>query len=80
MIKILKVTGLAAVEVAVPEAVKAAVAEKEGQRATAQSLADSWYAQAKLADSKKWEMFGWGIGAGVASAIAAGVVAILLAK
>ena len=62
----------AALDKAVPLAVQAAVAQKEGDRAVAQSLADQWKAEATKSynDSKGWQIVGiGGLALGVAGLI-----------
>lgn len=74
MVGILKVTSQAAIDTAIPLAVQAAVAQKEGELASALYLADSWKLQAEKAEKKKWDYLGIGYGAGIVTSIAVGVV------
>jgi hypothetical protein len=69
VIQALKVGIQAALDKAVPLAVQAAVAQKEGERAAAQSLADQWKAEAtkSYADSRGWQIAG---GAAIALGVA----------
>ena len=68
----IKIAIQAALDKAVPEAVQAAVAQKEGERAAAQSLADQWQAEAekKTSESMRWKIAGRiGLGVGLAGLI-----------
>jgi hypothetical protein len=61
-----------ALDKAIPLAVQAAVAQKEGERAVAQSLADQWKAEAlkSYKDSVGWKIKGGiGIAAGIAGIV-----------
>ena len=72
VVQALKVGIQAALDKAVPLAVQSAVAQKEGERAVAQSLADQWKAEALKSynDSKGWQIAGiGGLALGVAGIV-----------
>lgn len=72
VVQALRVGIQAALDKAVPLAVQAAVAQKEGERAVAQSLADQWKAEALKSynDSKGWQIAGiGGLAIGVAGLV-----------
>ena len=70
----------AALDKAVPLAVQAAVAEKEGQRAKAQAFADFFEGEVQVYKSKVWKAFGWGTGIGVGITVLAGIAGALLTR
>ena len=80
VIQALRVGIQVALDKAVPLAVQAAVAEKEGQRATAQSLADQWKAQALDEHRKKTDALIEGFCVGGVTGLAISVVAYLILK
>ena len=77
VVEALRIASTAAAQAALD---KAAVAEKEGQRAKAQAFADFFEGEVQVYKSKVWKAFGWGTGIGVGITVLAGIAGALLTR